>query len=282
MKNNIKIAIVGYGFVGKAVEYGFRTNENQILIIDPAYNDKKISVLDEYQPDLTFVCVPTPMGEDGSIDSTIIEDVMSQLLSVTSGVIAIKSTITPDIVERICRTPRVLYNPEFLTERNAFAEFVNPPFHIIGGHDEMRRTLKMFYVRNSICSPAQFFYMSAKEASFVKYGINTFLASKVIWFNEFKDLVEKHGCRYNLIANVIGNDERVGSSHTKVPGPDGKRGYGGACFPKDTSALYHFSEGDLTVLGEIIRANNGYRAPYELDEREKAQGVKYEQPRIPM
>ena len=79
-----------------------------------------------------------------------------------------------------------------------------------------------------------------------------------------------------MIVNALGSDPRIGHSHTQVPGPDGRKGYGGACFPKDTKAFSAFSQGELTVLDEVIKSNNKYRKQYDLDDREKEQKVKYD------
>jgi UDPglucose 6-dehydrogenase len=120
--------------------------------------------------------------------------------------------------------------------------------------------------------------MTAVEASFVKYGINSYLASKVLWFNQFYDVVNKHGSNFGKVVGAITADSRVGRSHTTVPGFDGRRGYGGACFPKDTSALAHFADGlgvDMTVLKEVISSNNKYRKLYKKDARELEQKVTF-------
>ena len=267
----LKIGIVGHGFVGKAVEFGFKNNNNDIRIIDPKLNTF-VDDLHIFQPDLTFVCVPTPMQSDGSIDSTIIESVMRVLNAVT-GLVVIKSTITPDLADELCAPSHVVYNPEFLTERNAADDFVNPSMHVFGGHSSECKLLEKYYKDHSNCNPAPAYHMSAVEASFVKYGINSFLATKVLWFNQYKDLIETHGGKYNVINNAIGSDPRIGPSHTKVPGPDGRKGYGGACFPKDTAALYAFSDEAFSVLGKVIEENSRYRMDYELDDREKEQNV---------
>lgn len=266
-----KIAIIGYGFVGKAVRAGFDNSSNEIFIVDPnGYND--INDLEHFMPDFTFVCVPTPMGKDGSIDNTIIKKVIDKLVNVPSGVVIIKSTVTPDIARDLCRFKRFVYSPEFLTERNAISEFLSPQFHIIGGNREYTKKVKNLYTFNSNCNPAPVYYMTSDEASLVKYGINSFLAMKVVWFNQWKDLCDKIGARYNVVSNAIGSDRRIGHAHMKVPGPDGKKGYGGSCFPKDTNAIYNFAP-DLDVLKSVIDANNIYRSEYDLDERELEQNI---------
>lgn len=278
MKQLTKIAIIGYGFVGKAVEFGFRNPQNDIMIVDPYQGYANIDDLEGYVPDFTFVCVPTPMGEDGNIDATTIKEVVGRLQNMASGVVVIKSTVTPDLAEKLCKYKRFVYNPEFLTERNALNDFLNPQFHVLGGRPEFTKKVKNLYQYNSNCNPAPFYYMTAVEASLVKYGINTFLAMKVAWFNQWKDLTDSLGARYNVVSNAIGSDTRIGHSHTKVPGPDGKKGYGGSCFPKDTNAIWSFSCDDfgrtsLSILEYVIVANNRYRAEYDLDDREKEQKV---------
>jgi UDPglucose 6-dehydrogenase len=145
----------------------------------------------------------------------------------------------------------------------------------MGGEYEYTKQLKRVYQQYSQCSPCKVFYMTPMEASFVKYGVNSFLASKVLWFNQFKDLVDRNDSRYSVVANAVGYDERIGKGHTKVPGFDGKKGFGGSCFPKDTSAIANFAGGSLTVLEEVIEANNLYRSQYMLDDREKEQNVSF-------
>jgi UDPglucose 6-dehydrogenase len=278
MKKLTKIAIIGYGFVGKAVEFGFRNSSNDIMIVDPYKGYANIDDLEHYAPDFTFVCVSTPMGENGDIDHTNISAVVQQLSNMASGVVVIKSTVTPDVIDHLCRYKRFVYNPEFLTERNSFDEFLNPKFHILGGRPEFTKRVKNLYKFNSNCNPAPVHFMTAAEASLVKYGINSFLAAKVVWFNQWKDLAEKVGARYNVVATAIGNDDRIGHSHTKVPGFDGKKGFGGSCFPKDTSAIYNYSVAagsPLEILSQVIDSNNDYRREYDLDDREKEQNIRY-------
>ena len=116
--------------------------------------------------------------------------------------------------------------------------------------------------------------MKMEEASLVKYGVNTFLATKVLWFNQFFDVVENENANYNKIISAIATDQRIGSSHTLVPGFDNKRGYGGACFPKDTNAFSTFAPA-FSILKKVIEENNNYRRSYEKDKRELEQNVTY-------
>jgi nucleotide sugar dehydrogenase len=274
-----RIVIVGYGFVGKAIEAGFAP-QNEIVIIDPKYRDNKIEYLGDFDPQFVFISVPTPMGEGGVIDDSILRNVFEDLsIHAPNAVKVLKSTVTPNIVsELFAKYDNCVYNPEFLTEANAIADFLNPPFHIFGGEPKPVSAVAGLYNFASNCRPAPELRVTAAEASFIKYGINSFLATKVVWFNQFKEMIEAHGCSYSAITNAMSYDRRIGGSHMKVPGPDGKKGFGGACFPKDTAAIWNLSLQDtpLSVLGHVIDANKAYRLQYELDDREKEQNIKYD------
>lgn len=274
----MKIAIIGHGFVGKAVDYGFPDNICQKIIVDPKYGNTVDDILKtDFQ--YAFVCVPTPMGPDGKIDASIITDVVEKLKKHPYAITVIKSTVTPDIIQNLFHgSTRMIYNPEFLTEKSANEDFVNPFMHVFGGHPDMTARLEDLYKFYSLCKPCPTYHMSAVDASFVKYGINSFLASKVLWFNQFYDVVNRYGSNFGKVVGAITADNRIGRSHTTVPGFDGKRGYGGACFPKDTSALAHFANGigiDMSVLKEVISSNNEYRKDYEKDARELEQRVTF-------
>jgi len=270
----LKITIIGHGFVGKAIDYAFQDDVEK-QIIDPKYDVHLHDV--RLAADVTFVCVPTPMHEDGQCDVSILEDVLSRITQRRSGLIVVKSTVPPDQIENLFRGSakhRIVYNPEFLTEKNANEDIINPFVHIFGGNIEQTEKLEGFYRDYSICKPCPVFHMSPTDASFVKYGINTFLATKVTFFNELYDTIKDFGGNYGRIANAIGTDPRIGHSHTRVPGFDGKRGFGGACFPKDVSAFINFTT-HMPLLEYVMDRNNKYRSEYEKDDREKEQNIQY-------
>ena len=266
----MKVLIVGHGFVGQAVDYGFSQPHVEKTIVDPKYG-LSISDIDVALFDIAFVCVPTPMGNDGAVDSSILDSVLCDLVD-HNLTIVVKSTVTPDITTNW--PVNVVYNPEFLTEKSANEQFVSPPFHILGGWTDATRYVEKVYEEYSLCDPCPALHMTQEEASFVKYTINSFLAMKVLFFNQLYDAVGETNANFATIIKAVGMDDRVGSSHTKVPGFDGKQGYGGACFPKDTSAFTKFSD-QLTLLAKCVNINNDYRLQYDLDEREIEQNVKY-------
>lgn len=273
MDRKMKMAIIGHGFVGKAVDAGFSDPRIEKFIIDPIYGSS-IKDLKNERLDLVCICLPTPMNDDGSINAKLVMDAVEFFRMRGDALIVIKSTITPQVIN-VLKNPRVVYNPEFLAERNAIEEFLNPTIHVFGGYEEDCKELKKFYDDYSACRQCPTHFVSFEEASFIKYGINCFLASKVMWFNQFAEVIrDKTNARYSRIINAMVDDPRIGKSHTAVPGYDGKHGFGGACFPKDTSAFLKYA-GDFSILEEVIDANNTVRKQYEVDDREKSNNIVY-------
>lgn len=273
MSRKTKILIVGHGFVGKAVDYGFSHPMVEKTIVDPKYGNTIDDVV-LFGYDAIFVCVPTPMGSNGVVDASIVTDVLSRILQQElNNPVILKSTAPPDIIKTFS-ADNFVYNPEFLTEKSANEQFVDPQFHIFGGDRRYTKRVQQLYENYSLCNIVHCFHMTAEEASFVKYTINSFLALKVTFFNQLYDAVSQTDANFATIVKVVGMDKRIGSSHTKVPGFDGKQGFGGACFPKDTSAFVNYNK-CLTLLEKAININNEYRARYELDDREKQQNITY-------
>lgn len=279
--NKIKIGIVGYGFVGKAIARGFENDKVEQVIIDPLL-DTNIESLDGQDIEATFVCVPTPMGECGKINASIVKNTIEYLMENVSGLIILKSTVVPEIIKEINSMDgahRFVYNPEFLTEKNAVDDFLNPFMHVFGcNNEECSYAIRRLYDNFSNCNETIMRFVTPEEASFIKYGINSFLATKVSWFNQFYHMVQNEGCDYDKIVSVMGLDSRVSPGHTQVPGPNGQFGYNGSCFPKDTMAFYQSAKSkniNMSILGEAIEYNSIVRSQYDLDDREKEQNVTY-------
>lgn len=281
------IGIIGHGFVGRAVEFGFDTSDTAIRIVDPKYSvsTKDLFEDDNFDPEIIFICVPTPMGSDGSIDASILLSVCEELRDYGNGCIAvIKSTVTPDkLRECINVYENLVYSPEFLREATAEDDFVNPDMHVFGCDKfEPASAVVELYNNYSKCKPCPYFLVKPEVASLIKYTINSFLATKVTFFNELYDIFYQMGLAddYESLTEILSFDPRMGSSHMQVPGPDGRRGFGGACFSKDTAAFLKFSKlaaADFMLLDNAIKINSHYRSQYdELDAREKEQNVNYD------
>jgi nucleotide sugar dehydrogenase len=272
----MKIAIIGHGFVGRAVDYGFTHPQVEKTIVDPKYGTSINDItINDY--DATFICVPTPMSQDGSINSTTLDSVLSFINSsyrARHKLIIIKSTVTPDIIEKHSGSG-IVYNPEFLREKTALEDFVNPEFHIFGGNSFDTQLAEQFYNTYSLCKRCPVYHMGVKEASLVKYAINSFLATKVTFFNQLYDAAVDNNINFNQVINAVSADSRIGNSHMRVPGFDNKRGFGGACFPKDIAALLNYTD-KMSLLEKVIDTNNAYRSAYIKDERELAQNINYE------
>ena len=137
----LKIGIVGHGFVGQATDWGFNKKTSK-FIVDPK-NGTNIDQLAEFDPELIFVCVPTPMGENGIQDSSIIEAVVQELSAkCQESIIVIKSTVLPSILEKIKKkNTKIIYNPEFLREKHASEDFINSNLIVFGGKKEPTKLL---------------------------------------------------------------------------------------------------------------------------------------------
>ena len=263
----MKLGIVGHGFVGTAVDHGF-TRDVRKFIVDPKHNSTNtIEDLIKFRPDAVFVCVPTPQLESGECNTTILEDVMRQLNNSKGLLVIVKSTVPAYKLQNIkeqCVDLRIVYNPEFLTEKNYIEDFRNPAMHVFGGINADTDAVEKLYREHSACAECPVFKTDLTTASMVKYCINSFLATKVTFMNEMYDVLKAaRGTDWNTFSKIIATDPRIGSTHLKVPGNDGQRGYAGSCFPKDTAALAWFAREILntpfTQLETSIEINDRLR-----------------------
>ena len=255
----MNIGIIGQGYVGPAVKEVFSKHYE----VDTYDLDKdKCSV--DYLEDLVeltniiFICVPTPMKKDGSCDTSIVEAVVKDIndmvvsRNVSDRIVAIKSTIPPGTTNRLnkeCKNISVIFNPEFLTEANFIDDFKNQNRIIIGGERPSTTRLRQVY---SLAFPnAKIVKTGSITAEMVKYFTNTFLATKVSFANEMKMICDGLNIDYDKVVEYSTYDERLGKSHWAVPGPDGKLGFGGSCFPKDLNALIHLARNLETSLNTI-------------------------------
>jgi nucleotide sugar dehydrogenase len=263
------IGICGVGFVGGAVKAGFERPGNELYLVDPKLNNgNTLAGLCERKPAAIFVAVPTPESISGEIDFSIVRKVVAEINNHADGeLVVIKSTATPDHLLKLqhdCPNIHLVFNPEFLTERNAIHDFLHPQMHIIGGDEFDAEFLERLYLKFSNCEPAQVFKTDIATASLVKYAINSFLSTKVLFMNQMFDIFNRSGAEdtWEHYTKMICSDTRIGTSHMKVPGLDGLRGFGGTCFPKDTAALAFFARKlgvPFTSLEEVIKVNKELR-----------------------
>lgn len=236
-----KIGIVGQGFVGTAIREGLSH------IFDMQTYDKfkkeasTCSSLQELSKkvEILFVCLPTPMNKDGSCNLSIIESVIEELDGYNNNNIAIiKSTIPPGTTERLnsqCQNLKVVFSPEFLTEANFIDDFKNQNRVIIGGPRPASTKVKNLFTK--AFPGITIIKTGSNTAESVKYFTNCFLAVKVGFANEFKQICDKMNVDFDKVVEYGLYDKRIGPTHFSVPGPDGRFGFGGSCFPKDLNAL---------------------------------------------
>ena len=249
----INLGIIGNGFVGSAVAHGFSLCAN-IRIFD---KNEKLSThsFDDVVKNSEFivVSVPTPSNEKtGIIDLSILDSVMEEISSIIppDSVVIIKSTAIPGTTDNYMeKYPQmnIVFNPEFLSERTAKMDFMNPSRIVLGGAPRPRgRVEKLYKTRFPF---TQFILTDAKTAEFIKYMCNCFYAVKISAFNEFYQLAQKLDICWPESMYGILSSGWVNPMHTQVPGTDGDFGFGGKCFPKDMSAFIRcFEENDINPL----------------------------------
>jgi UDPglucose 6-dehydrogenase len=255
------VGIIGKGFVGGAMYENFKDVFNT-LVWDTDESKRNVSSFKEFveTSDIIFVCVPTPMKSSGECDVSIVSSVIDDIAQIDRRkYVVIKSTVTPGTTSRLASdfNMTIGFNPEFLTEANAYNDFRHQPLIVIGADDVGLGTVmtQLYYEFNSkVDNVAHVIQRTTKEAELFKYLANSFLATKVIFANEFKILCDKIDVDYGRIAELAVLDKRLGHTHWRVPGPDGQLGFGGSCFPKDTSALLAYAGDVGTTLWMLTEA----------------------------
>ena len=238
-----RLGVIGNGFVGKAT-CALRNDRVHVLAYDtvPAACDPPgTSLADVAACDIVFVSVPTPMdATTGEVHLSIVEAVVRDVRRLNSDAfIVVRSTVPSGTCDRL----GVCFMPEFLTEANSVDDFRQTKSWIFGlpapnpaFATKMQTVLQVCRAAGCIRS-SHVTWMRCAEAEMVKYFRNTYLAAKVAYCNEISTLCGALGVDYDRIRQVAASDSRIGLSHTAVPGPDGRRGFGGTCFPKDCHGL---------------------------------------------
>ena len=251
VNRNMSIGIVGYGYVGKATSIlGCQNVKVIIHDINEVTDADFVGTNCIYSPEikglenanLIFVCVPTPMEPSGRCHTGIVEDVVGKIQKdVGDTPIIVRSTVPVGLSKRI----GVNFMPEFLTERNWMEDVKQTKDWIVGTHDpqnvdfkeKIRMLFRLSHKNGRIVNPPTIHFTPTDSAEMCKDMRNCFLATKVSFFNELQEFCNLKGVSYDLAKELVCLDERITESHTAVPGPDGKRGFGGTCFPKDMQAL---------------------------------------------
>ena len=262
----MKIGIIGQGFVGNAV---YQKCKNYFDILTYDIDETKCNSDFHYIKkgcDTIFLCLPTPMYEDGTCNTSIVEIMLSQINGYgpnKSYDIVIKSTIPPGTTEewnKRFEKLNIVFNPEFLTEANAVSDYENQNRIILGGPRPATTRLKRIFTK--VFPKAHIIKTGSRHAEMVKYVTNAFLATKVSFANEMYQICQALDIDYDKVIEYAQHDDRLGTSHWAVPGPDGDFGYGGHCFPKDVKALISLANKyslDPKILTAVDSKNNDVR-----------------------
>ena len=247
MKIN-NIGIIGHGFVGKAVnQFNAVYDTNIYDLHNPIYNSDKHKE-NAYNSDIVFINVPTDL-QDNRLDTTIVENCIRTYSEIgnKNNIIVIKSTIPVGTCSELSKKydlNNIVFNPEFLTQRTALADFINEKELYLAGDKKYTQNVKKAYEKffnfhnnldvEIIETPIW------EEVELLKLARNTFYSMKVGYCNHLYNLCEKLNISYEKFRLHFSRGEWVGAQHTMVPGPDGKLGYGGKCLPKDSIELLNY------------------------------------------
>lgn len=272
-----KISIIGSGYVGTVSATCFAELGHDVICIDvdeekvrqinaaipPIYEEgledlmkkhagKKLQATSDYDyavqnSDISFICVGTPSGDDGSIDLSIIRAASASLGRAiankdTYHVVVVKSTVVPQTTENVVLPIIEEYsnkragvdfgiamNPEFLREGKAVYDFMHPDKIVVGAIDERSGDAVSQLYHGIDCEITR---TRPKTAEMIKYVNNSFLATKISFSNEIGNICKKLGIDTYEVMQAVGKDFRI-SPYFLNSGA----GFGGSCFPKDVKAL---------------------------------------------
>ena len=239
----MKLGIIGNGTLGKATGIlGRNTKEIKILCYDIKSELCKPmgTTMEEILTcNMIFICLPTPMGFNGKCQiESIVETVKNIRQQQYKGDIIIRSTVPP----ATSRSLGCYHLPNFSTRESYESDFKTLNHHIVGINEnlpnniEFKTTIQQLFTQsksNNAISSDTLEFVSADESEIIKYTRNAFLATKVSFFNEINSYCKRLGVSYETVRKNVCVDNRIGDSHSIVPGPDGKPGFGGKSLMKD-------------------------------------------------
>ena len=245
----MKITIAGFGYVGKAVDMLLKQHHTT-HIVDPAF---RLDKLTDVKPDAIIICVSTPQGKDGSCDVSNVLDVLNDVNKHTP--VLIKSTISHEgwlTIKEAHPDKQICFSPEFLRAKTAIQDFAGMDIMYLSDEHSVFWCNLFYAIRPDLT----FKVGTVEELIITKYMRNSFLATKVNFFNQAFDLCQALGINFETVRQFVTDDSRIGSGHTKVTED---RGFGGHCFPKDTNAIIktaQFKGVDLSIIREAVEYNN--------------------------
>lgn len=275
-----KIGVIGWGFVGQATGLGFSSSDKNEVFWYDKYKESQNTLSEVIEKsEFIFICVPTPIFDDYSgMDMSIVTGVINEVAPTMGGtdkVLIIKSTSLPGTTkEMMVKYPGVNFvmNPEFLTQKNANRDFLNPARTIIGAESKDVAAKVVAIYKTILPNDQPYIITDTTSAEVIKYMSNLMLASKVLLANEFYEISKAVGANYLDVQKGVESDPRIGT-HLGVPGPDGDVGFGGACFPKDMVGILGLAKKmnlDVSALQAVWDKNLKVRKNRDWEEMPQA------------
>ncbi len=248
-QDQIKIGIIGYGVIGMT----FGKWLKEFTLCQMAISDPPKGINDDISDcDIFFIGIHIPTEEGGTQDLTLLRSIIAELPG--KAPVVIRTTLLPGTTDMLTKefSRPVQFMPEFLTERTAYADFCHQDIVITGARE----------ILDVVFESKKRIYMSNTEAEICKYAHNVFGALAVTYFNGVYELCSKMGAEYNRVRDGFLLSGYLSPTHTHVPGPDGKFGYGGKCFPKDVNAFAIFNQANHLgdILNVTMQSNDYFRA----------------------
>ncbi len=293
----MRISIIGSGYVGLTTGVGFALKNHKVWFVD--VDKRKVDMINRatspiYEPgleealrevhskglvratlsyeeaikstEITFIAVPTPTKDDGSIDLRFIENVSRSigeaLKDKDKHIVVVKSTVLPgitenvvkEIIKQVSKNDNICFamNPEFLREGRAMEDVLNPDRVVIGVEDEYAKE-KLLSLYKDFVSEDRILIMPIRSAELVKYSSNAFLSMKISYSNLIGRLAKRLGIDVYEVMDAVGMDKRIGRDFLNAG-----LGFGGSCFPKDVKALSYFTKSlnvRNTLWEEVLEIN---------------------------
>lgn len=271
-----KIAIIGHGYVGQAM-HAFFDKHYDVRVLDPKYrlcgcNVPKVALnaatMAAYEPqdmdecDIGVICLPTQSNEDGSCDTSLVDEAVRSL---KTPLVLIKSTVSPGTTDRLKKETgkRIVFSPEYCGESTYWSEYKfhtdvkETPWFTFGG--DSKDTSEMASLFMKVAGPTKVYHQTeAITAELAKYVENSFYAMKVTFCYEIANVCEKLGVDYMKMREAWLLDPRINKMHTAVFA-ENDNPFGGKCFPKDLRAIVyacHKAGYDANLLKEVLKSND--------------------------
>lgn len=274
---DVVIGIIGGGVVGHATAKSWVEYVKEVKIYDSDPVRSTHSLADTLFADFTFICLPTPQKPNSlECDISTIGSVLRQIIEIDGGdgIYVLRSTVPVGTCRKLSENynlKHLLHCPEFLTARCSVIDAHTPSRHVIGGGAERQGVHFLMCLLQKRFPGVPVLHCTYEESELIKLATNAFFATKIAFLNEINAFAQFVKADWNTVLTGILLDGRISHSHTKVPGPDNKFGFGGACLPKDLANLIHCMDSmkyssDLSgIEAHVCRAV--YRR--NLDDRER-------------